>query len=65
MLRAMAVKDATLAIVPEPLVIFHEFGSAGRVSKKADWRFQFEWLERNRATVYAPSLFLLRRDGVH
>jgi glycosyltransferase involved in cell wall biosynthesis len=48
MLRAMAVKDATLAIVPEPLVIFHEFGNAGRVSKKADWQFQFEWLERNR-----------------
>ncbi len=49
MLRAMAVKDATLTIVPEPLVIFHESASAGRVSKKADWRFQFEWLERNRA----------------
>jgi glycosyltransferase involved in cell wall biosynthesis len=49
MLRAMAIKDATLAIVPEPLVIFHESGTAGRVSKKADWRFQFEWLERNRA----------------
>lgn len=48
MLRAMAVKDATLAIVPEPLVIFHEYGKAGRVSKKADWRFQFEWVERNR-----------------
>lgn len=49
MLRAMAVKDATFAIVPEPLVIFHESGNAGRVSKKADWRFQFEWLERNQA----------------
>jgi glycosyltransferase involved in cell wall biosynthesis len=49
MLRAMAVRDATLAVVPEPLVIFHESGSTGRVSKKADWRFQFEWLERNRA----------------
>jgi hypothetical protein len=36
------VKDATLAIVPEPLVIFHESRKAGRVSKKADWRFQFE-----------------------
>jgi glycosyltransferase involved in cell wall biosynthesis len=48
MLRAMAVKDAVLAIVPEPLVIFHETGKTGRVSKKADWRFQFEWLERNR-----------------
>ncbi|HEY3990289.1 MAG TPA: glycosyltransferase family 2 protein [Acidobacteriaceae bacterium] len=48
MLRAMAVKDATLAIVPEPLVIFHESGKTGRVSKKADWRFQFDWLERNR-----------------
>lgn len=48
MLRAMAVKDATLAIVPEPLVIFHDSSTAARVSKKADWRFQFEWLERNR-----------------
>jgi glycosyltransferase involved in cell wall biosynthesis len=48
MLRAMAVKDATLAIVPEPLVIFHEYGKIGRVSKKADWRFQFEWVERSR-----------------
>jgi glycosyltransferase involved in cell wall biosynthesis len=48
MLRAMAVKGATLAIVPQPLVIFHESGKDGRVSKKADWRFQFEWLERNR-----------------
>ena len=48
MLRAMAVKDAVLAIVPEPLVVFHETGKTGRVSKKADWRFQFEWLERNR-----------------
>jgi glycosyltransferase involved in cell wall biosynthesis len=48
MLRAMAVQGATLAIVPEPLVIFHEVGKTGRVSKKADWRFQFEWLERNR-----------------
>jgi hypothetical protein len=37
-----------LAIVPEPLVVFHETGKTGRVSKKADWRFQFEWLERNR-----------------
>lgn len=49
MLRAMAMKDARLAIVPEALVIFHESGSVGRVSKKADWRFQFEWLERNSA----------------
>ena len=49
MLRAMAIENAVFAIVPEPLVIFHEFGTAGRVSKKADWRFQFEWLERNRA----------------
>jgi glycosyltransferase involved in cell wall biosynthesis len=48
MLRAMAMKDAVLAIVPEPLVIFHEAGKTGRVSKKADWQFQFEWLERNR-----------------
>ncbi len=48
MLRAMAVKGATLAIVPEPLIVFHETGKIGRVSKKADWRFQFEWLEHNR-----------------
>ncbi|MFL6306060.1 MAG: glycosyltransferase family 2 protein [Candidatus Sulfotelmatobacter sp.] len=48
MLRAMAVKGATLVIVPEPLIVFHETGKIGRVSKKADWRFQFEWLERNR-----------------
>ena len=60
MLRAMAVTGATLAIVPEPLVIFHESGSMGRVSKKADWRFQFEWLERNRGlfTRWAYSFFV-------
>lgn len=60
MLRAMAVKNATFAIVPEPLIIFHESGNAGRVSKKADWRFQFEWLERNRAlfTRRAYSFFI-------
>jgi glycosyltransferase involved in cell wall biosynthesis len=60
MLRAMAVKDAVLAIVPEPLVVFHESGKTGRVSKKADWQFQFEWLEHNRAlfTGKAYSFFV-------
>jgi hypothetical protein len=46
------VKEVVLAIAPEPLVIFHEIaptnGETDRVSKKADWRFQYEWLERNR-----------------
>jgi glycosyltransferase involved in cell wall biosynthesis len=48
MIRAMAVKDVRFSIVPEPLVIFHDYKKADRVSKKADWRFQYEWLERNR-----------------
>lgn len=56
MLHAMALKDAEFAIVPEPLVIFHEFGTAGRVSKKADWQFQFEWLERNRV-LFTPRAY--------
>lgn len=48
MLHAMSKKGAHFELITEPLIIFNSTGQAGRVSKNADWEFQYDWAIRNK-----------------
>ncbi|MDQ1692940.1 MAG: hypothetical protein QOH85_475 [Acidobacteriaceae bacterium] len=61
MLHALTRPRVSIAIIPEPLTIFHDDMRPGRVSRKADWRFHYQWALNNRTyfTRRALAFFLL------
>lgn len=60
MLHAVEGKKAAFQVVMEPLAIFHSEQQEGRISKKPDWRFHYEWalLNRKYMTPRALAYFL-------
>jgi hypothetical protein len=61
MLRGLSRRDVSIAILPDTLTIFHDIASTERVSKKADWRFHYDWAIANRQQFSRKALgfFLL------
>jgi len=60
LLRATALRETEVAIVPEVLAVFHHDDHGERVSRTADWRFLYEWAAANRRyfTSRAYSFFI-------
>ncbi len=60
LLRATALPQTEVAIVPEVLAIFHHDEHGDRVSRTADWKFLHEWAAANRRyfTPRAYSFFI-------
>lgn len=61
MLHALTRPEVSIAITPDPLVIFYDEDNPERVSRRADWRFHYEWALENRRyfTRKAMAFFLL------
>jgi glycosyltransferase involved in cell wall biosynthesis len=61
MLHALTRPRVSIAVIPEPLTIFHDDARPERVSQKADWRFHYQWALDNRTcfTRRALAFFLL------
>jgi glycosyltransferase involved in cell wall biosynthesis len=60
LLRATALPETEVVVVPEVLAIFHHDEHGERVSRTADWKFLFEWAAKNRRyfTPRAYSFFI-------
>jgi glycosyltransferase involved in cell wall biosynthesis len=48
LLRAASMAETKLIVSPEVLAVFHHEDHGIRVSREADWRFLYDWAERNR-----------------
>jgi glycosyltransferase involved in cell wall biosynthesis len=48
LLRATALPETEVVVVPEVLAIFHHDEHGQRVSRSADWRFLYDWAALNR-----------------
>lgn len=56
MIHAMAQPECRFQILEKPLTIFHDHGGSDRVSKRPDWRFQYDWAIANRAYLTPKAL---------
>jgi glycosyltransferase involved in cell wall biosynthesis len=61
MLHALSQPGVSLRLLNTPLAILYDDDNANRVSKKADWRFHYDWALANRQffTRKAMAFFLL------
>ncbi len=55
MLHAMAKPGCQFLILQEPLTIFYDHNEPGRVSKRPDWKFQYDWAMANRSFMSAKA----------
>ena len=56
MIHAMAQPGCKFQILEEPLTIFYDHEGPGRVSKRPDWKFQYEWALANRSYLTPKAL---------
>jgi glycosyltransferase involved in cell wall biosynthesis len=56
MIHAMAQPTCRFLILEDPLTIFHDHGGPDRVSKRPDWKFQYDWAIANRAYLTPKAL---------
>jgi len=56
MIHAMAKPACRFQILEEPLTIFHDHAGPDRVSKRPDWRFQYDWAIANRPYLTPKAL---------
>ena len=56
LLRVAAEPGVSIAMAPEPLVVFHVEGQRKSVGRAADWAFSYQWASANRA-LFTPRAF--------